>query len=390
MKGLADSFPWLSFQPRWRLGTSALLDLGEARSKCGHISGVAIAPEVAAELSRVTLIKGALATTAIEGNTLTFEEVRRHLDREATLPRSRGYQMVEIENVLRSVSEIDVCLRHNQRIPLTVSRLCQVNEAMLVGTEHEPNAEPGKIRRHRVVVGGVYLAPEWEEIDDLLQKMCRWLGDDFRLSDESSQAVDWTIARGLIKAVVAHVYLAWIHPFGDGNGRTARLIEVQILSQSGVPLLATNLLSDHYNRTRDRYYRELAMASRTGGDLTSFITYAVEGFVDGLREQVDQIKEFQIRVAWENYVHKVLDGSTPAVKRRRHLVLDMPVESPTLKKNLSLVSERVRESYRDAGDRIIPRDVNALVKDKLLVKVQGGYRPNLDLIRGFIVPSFKA
>jgi Fic family protein len=390
MDDLATTHPWLTFEPRWRLGTSALLNLGEARSKCGHIAGVAIAPAVAKELSRVTLIKGALATTAIEGNTLTFDEVRKHLDEEVVVSRSREYQMTEVDNVLKAVSSIDQCLRGNERIPLTVSRVCEVNRALIEGTEHEPNAQPGKIRQHSVVVGGVYLAPPWEHVAELLQRMCRWLGEEFRLKDETPRGDDWTIARGLIKAVVAHVYLAWIHPFGDGNGRTARLVEVQILSQAGVPLLATNLLSDHYNRTRDRYYRELAVASRNGGDLTSFISYAVEGFVDGLREQVDQIKEFQIQVAWQNHVHMVLDGSTPAVKRRRHMILDMPVDHPTLKKNLSVVSERVRDAYRDAGDRILPRDINALVKDRLLVKVPGGYRPNLDLIRAFIVPSFTA
>jgi Fic family protein len=178
--------------------------------------------------------------------------------------------------------------------------------------------------------------------------------------------------------------------FGDGNGRTARLVEVQVLSQAGVPLIATSLLSDHYNRTRDRYYRELAQASKNGGDLSSFIAYAVEGFVDGLREQINEVKSYQIRVAWENYVHKVLDGATPAIKRRRQLVLDLPVDKPTPKKDLSVISERVRNEYRDAGERTIPRDLNALVSEKLLLKTSAGYLPNLNLIRAFIVPAFSA
>lgn len=54
----------------------------------------------------------------------------------------------------------------------------------------------------------------------------------------------------IFKAVVAHLYLAWIHPVGDGNGRTARLVEFQILLSSGVPSPAAHLLSNHYNQTR--------------------------------------------------------------------------------------------------------------------------------------------
>jgi hypothetical protein len=54
----------------------------------------------------------------------------------------------------------------------------------------------------------------------------------------------------LIAAVVAHVYFEWIHPFGDGNGRTGRLIELKLLLEAGVPQPAAHLLSNHYNATR--------------------------------------------------------------------------------------------------------------------------------------------
>ena len=69
--------PWITFgrtdiskvEPKdWML-------LGEAHSKCEHLAGAPLQPRIAAELSEVTLVKGALATTAIEGNTLTEEQV---------------------------------------------------------------------------------------------------------------------------------------------------------------------------------------------------------------------------------------------------------------------------------------------------------------------------
>jgi Fic family protein len=46
------------------------------------------------------------------------------------------------------------------------------------------------------------------------------------------------IVIGVIKSIIAHLYLAWIHPFGDGNGRTARLLEVRFLMEAGVPSAA--------------------------------------------------------------------------------------------------------------------------------------------------------
>ncbi len=63
----------------------------------------------------------------------------------------------------------------------------------------------------------------------------------------------WEIATGVLKAIVAHLYIAWIHPFGDGNGRTARMVEFKICLSSGIAVPAGHLLSNHYNETREAY-----------------------------------------------------------------------------------------------------------------------------------------
>jgi len=78
------------------------------------------------------------------------------------------------------------------------------------------------------------------------------------------------VTLGFLKAVIAHLYLVWIHPFGDGNGRTARLIEFQILLNAGVPRLRRSFSSNHYNLTRMNYYLWLDKARRAGDGLTGF------------------------------------------------------------------------------------------------------------------------
>ncbi|MGH3941387.1 MAG: Fic family protein [Pseudonocardiaceae bacterium] len=89
-----------------------------------------------------------------------------------------------------------------------------------------------------------------------------------------------------VAATLAHLYIAWIHPFGDRNGRTARLLECAILAHSGVvPWVSSNLLSDHYNRTRSRYYQRLERASRER-DVRGFIT-VVLSLPTGSRDNPD-------------------------------------------------------------------------------------------------------
>ena len=71
----------------------------------------------------------------------------------------------------------------------------------------------------------------------------------------------------ILSAILAHLYLAWIHPFGDGNGRSARLLEFGVLLTGRVPTVAAHLLANFYNDTRSEYYRQLRIASESGGDV---------------------------------------------------------------------------------------------------------------------------
>src|SRR5262249_12978809 len=151
------------------------------------------------------------------------------------------------------------------------------------------------------------------------EKLCEWLNSPELQIDQGNE-----IVCGIIKAIVAHIYFVWIHPFGDGNGRTARLIEVKLLLDAGIPSDAAQLLSNYYNKTRSEYYRQLDLASKHGGNVLPFIEYAVIGFVDELREHITIIREQQVNVTWINYVHdEFRDKKSGADRRRRMVILGM-------------------------------------------------------------------
>ncbi len=82
--------PWIDFRVDLRAASPELwMLLGEARSKIAHIAGSLLNPGVAREMHNVYLTKGVLATTAIEGNTLSEEEARRRIEGDLDLPPSR-------------------------------------------------------------------------------------------------------------------------------------------------------------------------------------------------------------------------------------------------------------------------------------------------------------
>jgi Fic family protein len=207
-------------------------------------------------------------------------------------------------------------------------------------------------------VVGPYRGAPREDCRYLVEQLCEWLnGPDFEPPSE-----ELNVPYALIKAVCSHLYMAWIHPFDDGNGRTARLIELQILLAAGVPMPAAHLLSNHYNTTRPEYYRQLQRASESGGDVVPFIQYAIRGFVDGIRAQVTRVWQQQYADRWEQFVYETFGGRivTEAEQRRLRLVLALSEHvDPVARRDIHELDVSLALAYAGTK-RMLSRDLNAL------------------------------
>ena len=355
--------------------------LGAAESKCKHLSGIPLRPEKQQELNQISLRKGIRATTAIEGNTLSEEDVERIYHGESEkIPLSRRYQAQEVENVLKVYNGIIREIESGKDIQITPETLKSDNAAILEEVLLEEGVIAGELRTYPVRVGSYRGAPA-EDCEYLLSRLVEWLNMDWGLKDEHS------LVEGILKAVLSHLYVAWIHPFGDGNGRTARVLEFRMLMKAGVPLTAAHLLTSYYNDTRDMYYEKLRISSREHNGELEFIDYAVQGFVDALGSQIASILEEQLKVTWENYVHEVCFGGklTAALKRRRDLLLGISefsegVSSDKLRYRLP---EKVLRQYKNRS-RMLTRDMNYLEKRGLIRKVKDGYEASKDVVKAFL------
>lgn len=381
MRTYEKTHPWISFQlDLSRAPTRLWLHLGESASKCEHIAGVPLRPATAELLHRLYLAKGAAATTAIEGNTLTEGEVLRHLEGKLELSPSKEYLAREVDNI------VEACRSIAQRVQdgteaVAVERLRGFNRLALEKLALGEGVVPGEVRAFSVLVGQVYRGAPAEDCTYLLERLCDWLnGPDFA----APKGLETVYA--IVKATVAHVYLAWIHPFGDGNGRTARLLEFQVLLAAGVPTPAAHLLSNHYNQTRAEYYRQLDQASKSGGDLLPFIGYAVGGFVEGLREQLRLIREQQWDVAWQNYVHELFqDRTSPSDQRQRHLALDLgTAEKPVPTGKIPTLTPRLARAYATRTPKTVQRDLAELERLGLAERTPDGARACRERILAFL------
>jgi hypothetical protein len=123
-------------------------------------------------------------------------------------------------------------------------------------------------------------------------------------------------------------------------------------------------------------------------DVVPFIGYGAQGYVDGLREQLAFIRAQQLEVTWENYVHSRFRGrDTTTSSRRKHLVLDMPVE-PVSRNETRRISPRMAEAYANKTGKTISRDLNALRRMGLIRDLGSRrYQANRVIIRAFLPPQ---
>jgi Fic family protein len=377
------SHPWITFRlDLERAPWTVWNHIGEAHSKCRHLSKTPLPPALAEKMERVYLAKGARASAAIEGNSLNEDQAVAAVEGKLEVPPSQEYLQQELENVINALAAIEMEVHRDGTFEVTPARLCALNEQVLDGLEVEEHVVPGEFRTGGIVVGNVYKGAPPQDCDFLITALCDWLnGADFQ-RDGKDHARDFLHA--FLRAVVAHVYIAWIHPFGDGNGRTARLVEFGILSTAGIPSVAAHLLSNHYNATRTNYYRQLEHASKSGGDLIPFLGYAAEGFVGQLQQQLSDVHDLIVRATWVNYVHSMFPDPTLTARRQRDLVLALKHDAYTRRARLTTLTPQLAEAYAGKGSKTVTRDLNALSRLELVERTPKGIRARRELMLSFL------
>ena len=148
------------------------------------------------------------------------------------------------------------------------------------------------------------------------------------------------------------------------------------------------MLSNFYNQTRAEYYRQLDAISQSKGNLIPFFEYALQGFVDGLREQILFIQRQQQEVIWTNHIHEQFKKEENNVgKRRRDLALAISkhyfeFEEPVTIKELLSRNVTVAITYPDKKRKTLSRDIQTLKIMNIMEEVEeNALMPSINLLR---------
>ena len=361
--------PWITFTLDLRQAPPNFwMLLSDACAKCEFIADMPIPPDDKTDIVRTLFERSALASAAIEGNTLSAEEVTLLTNGELELPPSKEYLGIEVQNILNGYEEISARLHSDRYHPLNAEWIKRLHAIVLARLELGQDITPGEIRSIEVGVGR-YLCPPAAECERLIARLCEWLDEMY---EEQLNAP--TLALPILKAILAHLYLVWIHPFADGNGRTARLLEHHIMLAGGVPETATHLLSGFYNETRSEYYRRLEASSKAISGVTGFLLYALQGFVNELSKQIESLLKSVQRHMWTGYIRENFQTNIdPTSQRRIILARNLPTK-PIHRKRLLRLNQEIALTYSNKSAQTLTRDLNALKLMGLVEQTSEGVR----------------
>ena len=375
-----DGYSHISFRRGWELTEPSAYMLGECHALVRALTDIPLKPENRQRLLMLSLIKGAQATTAIEGNTLSEDEITK-LQEGWRLPPSKEYLQIEVKNILEAFNTLLHEIVDEDKVEKITPELIKKFHYMIgkdLGGHFD--AIPGRFRTDRRCVGP-YLAPEHDYVPELIEKLCEWVSKEFHYHEGQN------FKTAVIQAIVTHVYIEWIHPFGDGNGRTGRLLEFYILLRAGLPNIVSHILSNFYNLTRPEYYRQLEKA-RQKKDLTEFIQYALQGFRDGLEENLNIIQESQFSIFWQHYIYEIFAElkytKSIVFKRKRALILQMPINKYFTADELLEITPDVAKRYATVGKPTLARDLKELQELNLIRKDGRKYIANSIILKSMM------
>lgn len=267
-----------SWHPNYFITPRAARFLMEIEAARITVDRTPLPPEAEAEMRHRARVRSTHYSTRIEGNRLTLAEVETVVNGHSPKTRQPGKKssfhgrtrdVAEVRNYWNALLRVEDWAA--RKAPLTESLIRRLHALV----ENGPRAKPTPFRDGQNAVRDaetgalVYLPPEAKDVPALMAGLVAWV---IRAEREGAPVP--------IIAGLAHYQFVTIHPYYDGNGRTARLLATFILHRGGYGLNGYYSLEEHHARDLSGYYRALATHQhhnyyngRAGAKLTGWVGY---------------------------------------------------------------------------------------------------------------------
>jgi len=336
------------FKPNFRYTDKIVSDLVQIAAARELVLNSPFIPKWEVSLRREAIIRSAHSSTAIEGNRLSLEQVSDLAHGREVMATRKDKQ--EVLNYLKVLESIDK-LTDGKKI--TEKNLLQIHKSVTRGTLENPS-DSGVYRTRYVVVGNrrtgeiIFRPPSNEDVPGLMKTLIAWV------DSPDSQSLD-----PVIEAGIAHYEFVRIHPFVDGNGRTARVLATLILYLRGFDAKQFFCLDDYYDSDRPVYYRVLQGVDQKTLDLTKWLEY----FVEGVKVSISAVKESVVRLSSER-LRKAKKGQIALTERQMKIV-------EFINRNGRITNRDVRDMFR-ISSQAAHKELIRLVQEDVIEPIGKG------------------
>ena len=370
--------------PRWEVHFQGGVDLNdpqivrllaEADAISRAILDIPLPPRTRRRFDRLNILRAVRGTTAIEGSDLSEQEVEQVLEAKSVRNGTHRRQEVEVRNAAVAMQHIVNTVNRDPDRPLRVEDTVALHTIITHEIDY-PLSDPGHYRQGDRSAG-TFMAPPAEDAPRLMEDFHQW----FR----SPEVSRW---HPCVRAIVAHFYLVTIHPFGDGNGRTARAVESMLLYRAGINVLGFYSLANYYYRNRDDYIEHLDRARfEHDGTLTEMVQFGLRGLVEELEYIRGEVRDAIRLIAFRDFARERLmsSGNLHAKTGNRRLALTLALLGRAIPlRELRRRTHPESSLYTNTTNKTITRDLTYLKDAELVTVREGMIEANLSVMDQFV------
>src|SRR4030042_1355240 len=350
--------------------TDLILDLDHLRKK--RLEG-STHLKIFFQLKHIFHTLESIASARIEGNNTTIAEyIETKLEETRNVPQGIK-EILNIENAMAFIED------NVKDYPVNRAFISQMHKKIVDGLLPPPDGEgdktPGEYRRINLKIArSNHLPPDWMKVDDYMSEMFHFI------NHPDSPKYD------LLKAAIVHHRFVWIHPFGNGNGRTVRLLTYAMLVKAGFNVNIGRIINPTavFCSNRKNYYDKLGLAD--SGSETGILAWS-EYVLKGLKEEIEKID----KLADYNFLKKEI--LIPALNHslERKVITDIEFRILRRASDRQVIhASDVKEFFKGKLDAEVSRQLRKLITKKMLVPESEGERKyilrfdNNYLLRGII------
>ncbi len=266
----------MPFNPKYTITPRINKALVEIERVRGFLDAIKLKDDWLTDLQKKALILESHHSTHIEGTALSLKQAKDILEGK----KVKGVNRDDEKELLNYKKAMDFISKYlGKEDPISEGVIRELHKILVKGVRGE-KADPGNYRKiQNYVVNSrtrevIYTPPGPLDVPHLMREFVEWINKAEEVSP-------------ILVAGIAQFQFVHIHPFIDGNGRTARILSTLILYKTGYDFKRLFTISEYYDKDRPLYYQAIQTVRNNNMDMTAWFSY----FVEGLRSQMEEINE---------------------------------------------------------------------------------------------------